>query len=688
MRRRRHIALSSLAFLLVASMITTTFTFDPPVVKAADHRDSTMNDARPEGDMPDVFAHLNPNDPTKLVLSVDVNPFSNPSELQSYRFAGDYLYQIKIDNNGDYVPDFTLQLTVETGAQQPYKMRFGRANNPRTSRLSPVEDTIINVEPICEALVYHGAVNEDNLPAGVPTPLPEVGTVPEPGASPVPTPNTEPNGGRSPVIGRDGTRCFVGIRDDPFVTDVAQATFRIALNPNPTRNFRNHEQDIFRNFRNESNPFGDNRGRPLDELDGPNSGLDGFGGFNVSVMAAEIPVAWVLPGQTGNPGMGPAPVDVLDVDGDGDRTEGFVDTFDVDGDGNTTETVANTVPACPKCINVWATTSIAKSDNGNERIVAKQGAPGNESTVFQQFERDGNQLTNTVWIWSQPPTNTPDQFPALTDGAIKNFFNQLGPEHDVENFAYLIPDALVANVAASAGNNIQLRRSVLASGGFLSPPNGVPYFLDQLAPPFDAIRNANIDKRLVQRLVLPDVLRLDLGRASSVSPALPGAAASGNGGNDLGALQFGLQNGRRTADDATDIILRLGRELADVSYTPAEELDPARHALRCRSAMFPATPPSTCSDARVSAVLQGTDFIEPDGLPNTSLASISLPIFGAINDVATSGNDRFLNRGFPFFASQHPTPGELNENTTGFPRASDPAIIVFGGVPNDGPGDR
>jgi hypothetical protein len=78
----------------------------------------------------------------------------------------------------------------------------------------------------------------------------------------------------------------------------------------------------------------------------------------------------------------------------------------VDRDGNTTETIANAVPACPGCINVWATASIAKSDNGNERLVRNLGqVQSGPSTVYQQFERMGQQLFNTVWVWRQPPTN-------------------------------------------------------------------------------------------------------------------------------------------------------------------------------------------------------------------------------------------------------------------------------------------
>jgi hypothetical protein len=462
-------------------------------------------------------------------------------------------------------------------------------------------------------------------------------------------------------VGRNDTRCFVGVRDDPFVTDVGQAVFRIGLNPNPRRNYNNHEQEVFRQNVEvlPTSPFGPVRGRPYDPAD-QNSGLDGFGGFNATVMSVEIPKDRVR--GTGLRAIGPAVSDTLDVDGDGNRTE---------------QLAANTIAAVPGGIGVWATASIAKSDNGNERIVAKLGDPGGVSTNYQQFERMGQQLFNTVWAWQQQPANAPNNFPALNDREVKNFFNQLAPEHDVENFAYLIPDALVATADPAAENSIQARKAALTAGGFTTPATGTAYMLDQIAPPFNDIRTANVDKRLLEKLLLPDYLRLDMDRPSSVSPALPGAQASNNSGNDLGLLQFGLQNGRRTADDVTDTVLRMGRELVDVCYTPAGEAIPGRRCLRCVSAVYPQAPPGVCSDSRVTAVLQGTDWIEPDLMPDL------LDPLGAINNLANSGNDRQLNTKFPFFASQHPVPGETSEDTTGFPRAADPAIVVFGGRAND-----
>jgi hypothetical protein len=65
-------------------------------VMASDHRDSPTADANGEGDITDIFAFLDPNDASQLVLIMNVNPFAVPAETPTYRFSPDFLYQFKI----------------------------------------------------------------------------------------------------------------------------------------------------------------------------------------------------------------------------------------------------------------------------------------------------------------------------------------------------------------------------------------------------------------------------------------------------------------------------------------------------------------------------------------------------------------------------------------------------------------
>ena len=94
-------------------------------VKAADHRDAPTVDGLPEGDITDVFAFLDPNDASKLVLMMNVNPFSVPGSNPTYRYSPDFLYQFKIDNTGDGVEDLVIQvLFTGTGVPQTVQV-FG-----------------------------------------------------------------------------------------------------------------------------------------------------------------------------------------------------------------------------------------------------------------------------------------------------------------------------------------------------------------------------------------------------------------------------------------------------------------------------------------------------------------------------------------------------------------------------------
>src|SRR5262249_16008561 len=92
----RIAALTSVLCLAAAAVY---FSHSTRAVKAADHRDSPTADANPEGDITDIFACVDPNDQTQLVLAMNVNPFSVPAEAPSYSFSNEFLYQFKFAND-------------------------------------------------------------------------------------------------------------------------------------------------------------------------------------------------------------------------------------------------------------------------------------------------------------------------------------------------------------------------------------------------------------------------------------------------------------------------------------------------------------------------------------------------------------------------------------------------------------
>src|SRR5215469_4932486 len=197
-------------------------------LRAADHREAPKVDAIPEGDITDVFLFTDPNDASRVVMIMNVNPFANPAENPSFSFSPDLLYQFKIDNTGDAREDKVIQiLFTGVGTSQTVQV-FG----PDTPNQTGARNALL-----------HGA----------------------PSAS----------GKFGQVFGDShGVLAFAGLRDDPFVFDVSQF-FRIL----------NGSQDVFRQI---GTSF---RGRPV-RADGT-SGVDGFGGFNLTSIVVSVPKSMI-----------------------------------------------------------------------------------------------------------------------------------------------------------------------------------------------------------------------------------------------------------------------------------------------------------------------------------------------------------------------------------------------------------
>src|SRR2546423_1793070 len=168
-------------------------------------------------------------------------------------------------------------------------------------------------------------------------------------------------------------------------------------------------------------------------------------------------------------------------------------------------------------IGVWATVSRPFIELANRGPLTRN---------YVQFERMGQQAFATVFI-PKP---------------LKDAFNASAPADDLARWSQFVPDALTTTDNDGTNNTIAGRVAVLNALGVGSLPNGAPLLL-----PGDF---GNTNRNLLRVALLPDVLRLDLDLAS----------------DDHATWQFGLQNGRRPADDVIDIALRLLRQLADVNF--------------------------------------------------------------------------------------------------------------------------
>src|SRR5262245_18911636 len=168
----KRAASGALAFLASISLALPTA---PPVI-GADHAESTSVAGDPGADLAHVFAFLDPNDNSKVILALDVEGFVVPSELLNLSFfAPDVLYRFEIENTGDAKPDLVIDVSF----------------SPQTSRSAPQIATI-------------------KLPHGRKFTAPTTVQTQAPTANPFVV-TTDPISGVS---------FFAGLTDDPFFFDI------------------------------------------------------------------------------------------------------------------------------------------------------------------------------------------------------------------------------------------------------------------------------------------------------------------------------------------------------------------------------------------------------------------------------------------------------------------------------------
>ena len=284
--------LSLRKFALSVLALPLLFVLASPAARAAYHRDSPTADGAPEGDITDFFAFLDPNDATQLVLIMNVNPFAVPAEQSGYRFSTNFLYQFKIANDGTAHENVVFQVLFKNDTTCTSGQRvlvFG----PTAPLTTGARNVLASLRPTVSGCT-----------GGI-------------------------------LTGNDGMQVFTGLRDDPFVFDFGQ--FARILSG---------KQEVFRDLPN--TPLGHLRGRSV-RADGT-SGVDGFGGFDLTSIAIEFP-KHLAQGQTSR-------------------------------------------------LTVWSTVSAAIHEDGAEG--------DSDDRVFMQFQRMGQQAFKTVFV----PANLREAFNA------------------------------------------------------------------------------------------------------------------------------------------------------------------------------------------------------------------------------------------------------------------------------------
>src|ERR1700756_5526190 len=87
----------------------------PAPAPASSHREAPITALDQKADITDWYAFVSPEKPDHVVLIMNVDPFLEPSNGPNYfPFDPGILYEMKIDNNHDGVPDVTFQFRFKT----------------------------------------------------------------------------------------------------------------------------------------------------------------------------------------------------------------------------------------------------------------------------------------------------------------------------------------------------------------------------------------------------------------------------------------------------------------------------------------------------------------------------------------------------------------------------------------------
>jgi hypothetical protein len=134
----------------------------PFTSRAADHGDGPSASNDPACDIGDVFAFLDPNDNTRVVVAMTTRGFLVPSEAVNMGiFDPAVVYRLYLETNGDAVPDATISVTfsprTSNGVAQTATVTMVRGANTVFSFSAPATNPSLNNAPPAPVITTDGA---------------------------------------------------------------------------------------------------------------------------------------------------------------------------------------------------------------------------------------------------------------------------------------------------------------------------------------------------------------------------------------------------------------------------------------------------------------------------------------------------------------------------------------------------
>jgi len=175
---------------------------------ASSHREAPAIAEDQYADNTDVYTFLDPSDPTKIVFVANYVPLLLPASGPNYyRFSDNVLYEIKIDNNGDAVPDISYQWRFTTSVTTPTTFLYN------TGAVASITDDHLNVRQVYTLTKVDLATGTSTAVAtDVPVAPWNVGHRSFPGGYDAV--------GNMAIHTAGTTKSFAGPRDEPFFVDL------------------------------------------------------------------------------------------------------------------------------------------------------------------------------------------------------------------------------------------------------------------------------------------------------------------------------------------------------------------------------------------------------------------------------------------------------------------------------------
>jgi hypothetical protein len=202
-------------WLLLAAVVSAS-AIAVPLAVSSSHREAPNIMLDPSADNTDVYAWTAPGAEGALTLASNWIPGQVPANGPNFfRFDDRARYYNNIDNNGDGVADLRYRFTFDTKLRNPNSFLYA---GPGTTGFNDPKLNVIQTYDVVRETYNRKGKRKKAKKVGNDLPVvpPNIG------------PKTFPNYGNFVAAGtrtlKDGTKLFVGSRDDPFYVDLG-ATF-------------------------------------------------------------------------------------------------------------------------------------------------------------------------------------------------------------------------------------------------------------------------------------------------------------------------------------------------------------------------------------------------------------------------------------------------------------------------------